>query len=201
MGTKERGFKMKFIEQLQRINACPQSLDWVGDKTIEEAWTTCENIQWMLWILNKTDLDLIDPICAMVESVFYLVPKEHKQACSNAISAARRRASKDELYAAYDAAYDAAHIAALYAAYDNDNNLKLFSLANAANFAIRANALVSYYAVSRSAAADAARHAADAAYYACGSAAYRTEKKRQCDILRKHFTIDQVKEAFNKLVA
>jgi hypothetical protein len=27
------------------------------------------------------------------------------------------------------------------------------------------------------------------------------EQKKQCDILRKHFTIDQVREAFNKIVA
>ncbi len=190
---------MTFRDQLEKIKACPESLIWVKDKTIEEAWKTCKNSNWMLWILSKTGLDLATPICDIAEEVLHVVPEESQLACIWAISAARRRASKDELDAAYEAAYEADGCCSI--AYNASH------ASNAAAYAITA----STYAVDAfrtTVAVHAARYAqyaamsaASAVYYARGSAACRKEEKKQCDILRKHFTIDQVREAFNKLVA
>jgi hypothetical protein len=196
---------MTFRDQLVKLYACSESLEWVGNKTIEQAWKTCKNPQWMIWILEQTELDLIDPICDIAESVLYLIPGEHKQACSNAISAARRRAPKEELYAAYDAAYDAANISA-----------SAYNRASAA--AARTAASIAYYVadaayftddariedVSYSATVARIEAVADsvaAYFYDVASAAYKKEQKKQCDIIRGYFTINQVKEAFNKLVA
>ncbi len=87
---------MTFRYQLEKVGACQESLEWVKDKTIKQAWETCEKSNWMLWILSKTGLDLVDPICDMAEEVLHLVTEDSKLACIWAISAARRRASKDE---------------------------------------------------------------------------------------------------------
>ncbi len=40
--------------KLQNLNACKQALDWVADKSVHDAWNTCERGDWMLWLLGKT---------------------------------------------------------------------------------------------------------------------------------------------------
>jgi hypothetical protein len=207
---KGKGIKMKFRDQLEKLEACKDSLEWVGNKSLEQAWETCENSNWMLWVLSQMDLDLIDPICDMAERVLDLVPEEGKLACIWAISAAKRRASKDELSAASTAACYA--VACIYASRSST------AVSNAAYYASRSAADAAYaaacYAAVRAASFDVADAAVDAAAaniasgttvfndaYSAAGDAYRKEKKEQCNILRKHFTIDQVKKAFNKLVA
>jgi len=191
----EKGIKMSFRNQLKRLGACDESLEWVENKTIEQAWLTYENPEWMLWILIKTDLDLTDPVCDMAELVLHLVPEECQLACIWALDAAKRRASKDELKAASDAAYDASA-----------------SLITCIGSSAAAAAAAAYYAAAAAYVFSAAslfdsdartRYITDRAAYVCVAAGYNagtTEQKKQCDILRKYFTIDQVKEAFNKLV-
>jgi hypothetical protein len=159
-------------------------LEWVGDKTIEQAWETCQNPEWMLWILTKTDLDLTDPICDMAEEVLHLVPKECQLACIWALDAAKRRAKRDEL--------DAAEAAVYRATYDiGCNSYATASAANAIYYVIaRINEFDHAYAgilpdVFVNSAAAAAR--------------YVEKQNNQCNILRKYFSIEQVKEAFNKL--
>ncbi len=194
---------MTFRNKLENLGACKASLEWVKDKTIEEAWETCEDSQWMLWILAKTYLDLIDPLCDMVEEVLHLVPEDIKLVCSNAISAARRRANQEELtavrnaakaaaaygccaYSASSSAADAAACAADYAANDAyyvsdyDSGAYVWDAANIAATAAGAGA-ANYF-----------NNANVNSYHI----RYNEEKKKQCNILRKHFTLDQVKEAF-----
>jgi len=216
---------MTFRDQLEKLKACPESLEWVKGKTIEEAWETCKNSKWMIWVLTQTDLDLIDPICDMAESVLHLVPEDNRLVCSNAISAARSRASKDELNTADAAVWAAANVAsyanaASYAAAHWAAAYAIAMFAAAADTDV-ADADVSDAAV---AVADSAADAfADAAYYTAyasrtvnydyfsradyedadnaARSALRKEQNKQCDIFRKYFTIDQIREAFNKLVA
>jgi len=190
---------MSFRDKLGELNACEESLEWVGNKTIEQAWKTCKDSQWMIWILSQMDLDLTDPVCDMAEGVLDLVPEEHQLACIWAVSAARRRAKQDELDAAYDAAYAAANTAAAYAAADAAST---YFFANYADYATRSVTKVASYVAADAAAAHAAAYADAAAADDSFNynTAYSKEKKNQCDILRKYFTIDQVKEAFNKLV-
>jgi hypothetical protein len=178
---------MTFRDQLKNMGACRKSLEWVEDKTIEEAWKTCEKSQWMIWVLSQTDLDLIDPLCEIVEHVLDLdlAPEqepEQEQACLDAIDAARRRVSKDELYAAAGAVC-------------NDSGASYINCA--------AGALARYAARRDKLDANATADYAIANYatYHAVDAKYEKERKNQCDILRKYFTVDQVRAAFNKLVA
>jgi hypothetical protein len=250
MKNREKGTKMSFRDQLDKLKACREALKWVGDKTIEQAWETCEDSQWMFWFLTQTDLDLIDPLCDIAEGVLHLIPEESQLSCIWAISAARRRANIDELDAAFSAAehsagiYARSNAVAYYAAY------AAYATADYCSFAARADTYAygayatAHYAActaseisiakdndaSRAASDDASRSAADAASNAADAAsdaasyaarassntnrslwavvsdnasyaAYRNEKKKQCNILRKYFTIDQIKEALNKLVS
>ncbi len=143
-------------------------------KKLEQAWKTCKNPHWMIWVLTKTDLDLIDPLCTMVENV--LLDKE--TVCLNAIAAARRRAPEDELKDVY-IAIDASGTSYLHVA----------------------AGCLARYAINRHA-AYASCIPTYAASYVDGMF-YDKEKwgKKQCNILRKYITVDQVKEAFNKLVS
>ncbi len=182
---------MTLRDQLEKLGACDESLEWVRGKTIKQAWETCENTSWMFWILIKTDLDIIDPVCDMAERVLHLISGDEQLVCSNFISKTRKRANKDESITAYITA----RAASTY--YDD----------YAHNAACRCAVRAAYTACNSDYAADAAGYAARAAaasYLSCSSAyyaAYKKEQKKQCDILRKYFTIDQVKKALKKLVS
>jgi hypothetical protein len=221
---------MTFRDQLVKIDACPDSLKWVKNKTIEEAWKTCKNPEWMLWILAKTGLDLIDPLCDMAERVLHLVPEDRQLACIWAISAARRRANEDELNAAAYAAETAAETAtdatahaegeaatedadcAAYSASDAAAYAKYCATDatcsasdNVAYYASRAVAVAACYAYRTAHCANNTDSYAVAVSVAAADSAFRTaynrEQKKQCDIIRKYFTITQVKKVFKKLVA
>jgi hypothetical protein len=194
MGNKRKKIMiMTFREQLVELDACYESLKWVKNKTIEEAWKTCENSEWMIWLLNQTGLDLIDPVCEITERVLHLVPEDGQLACIWAISATRRRASKDELAAAYVATCNAA---SYYV--DAAHNA---TLSRTAAYCCAINACCDVSSVASAAYYGTALTYADSSYYCADDTAYRREQKKQCDILRKYFTIDQVKKAFNKLVS
>jgi hypothetical protein len=44
---------MTFRDDLARIQACEPAIKWVGKKTLEEAWATCERADWMVWLLFR----------------------------------------------------------------------------------------------------------------------------------------------------
>ena len=44
---------MKFSEKLKNFKDCHDAIEWVGDKTLKEAWATCERADWMLWLSAK----------------------------------------------------------------------------------------------------------------------------------------------------
>lgn len=41
---------MTFREQLIQMEACPEAVEWVGNKTLEEAWAECGRFDWMWWV-------------------------------------------------------------------------------------------------------------------------------------------------------
>ena len=45
--------KNKLIE----LRACADSIEWVGDKTWEQAYNDCERGDWLLWLFKKTNPD------------------------------------------------------------------------------------------------------------------------------------------------
>ena len=123
---------MTLHDQLVAIRACSDAVEWVGTRTIEQAWTACERGDWMLWLAGRIDIDrklLVSAACACAEPALAFV-RAGEDRPRLAIEVARawcvgtatlddvRAAAAAAAYAAY-AAYAAAHAAnAAYAAAD-----------------------------------------------------------------------------------
>ena len=176
---------MTFKEQLENIIACEEALNWLGNKTLQEAFATCERADWMLWAYaklypdNLRELTLAKGHC--VNTIRHLMRDDRSIAAVDAaISFGEGKISRKELNAAADAAY-ASTVA--YAAADAAS-----AAADAATYAAYAVANAAYVA---SAAAYVASYAASytaktAATYA---AAQKQSLKEQADICRKYLTI------------
>ena len=69
-------FKTILIE----FRACGEAKEWVGDKTLEEAWETCERTDWMLWLAAKAEVDrktVVLAACAVARTALqYVKPGE-----------------------------------------------------------------------------------------------------------------------------
>ena len=156
---------MTFREQLVEMDACAEAVEWVGEKTMAEAWATCERADWMLWLVGKIDGSYTPRLrlaaCACARTSLKYVPAGEDRprlAIECAERYARGEATKDELAAAGDAAWDAG------------------AAARAAGDAARAAA--------RAAAGDAVA-AAGAAGGAAGDAARAAALKEMADIVRQ----------------
>lgn len=44
-------------ELLEKLNACQSSINWVGGKTLDQAWDECVRADWMIWLARVTDVD------------------------------------------------------------------------------------------------------------------------------------------------
>lgn len=97
-------------DKLRAMDACPSALNWIGERTIQQAWDECERSDWMLWLLNEIAPN--DPRYRLVtadfaESVWHLISDDPTRfAAAWAISAARR-GDAEEMNADYTAAADA----------------------------------------------------------------------------------------------
>ena len=40
-----------FKRRLQSYGACEDAVEWVGERTLAQAWAECERADWMLWLL------------------------------------------------------------------------------------------------------------------------------------------------------
>ena len=108
---------MNFKEELIKMGACQETIEWVGDKSFEEAWNTCHRGDWMLWFYAKkhpthiAQLTLAAGHCA--NTVRHLMKDPRSLAAVDAaIAFGEGRISLEELkvvayaaYAAYAAAY------------------------------------------------------------------------------------------------
>jgi len=108
-----------FRERLIEMDACAEAVEWVGEKTMAEAWATCERADWMLWLVGKIDgsytprLRLAACACART-ALKYVTPGDERPRL--AIECAERfamgEATQKELDAAWASARDAAWSAA-----------------------------------------------------------------------------------------
>jgi hypothetical protein len=48
---------MTLSEKLTKMEACQEAIEWVGDKTLDEAWAQCERGDWMLWLAQESGVD------------------------------------------------------------------------------------------------------------------------------------------------
>ena len=114
---------MTLTSHLRKLGACQEAIDWVGDKSLAEAWATCQRADWMFWFLKRSDYDrkalngvLIDTMAIALEAAR---PASCREAYWPAIEAAHLQVAEairtgiglTEADAAADAA-DAAYAAA-----------------------------------------------------------------------------------------
>ena len=177
---------MKAKELLTKLEACQPSIEWAGEKTVDEAWETCDRGDWMLWFYKKMypdnlkELTLAKGHCA--NTVRHLMKDQRSiDVVDAAIAFGEGKITKEELlkyaYSAYVAAVaaDAADAAAYDAAY----------AASVASYA------ACFAATTATAAASVA---ASVASVAAVAAAEKQNKKETADICRKYLTIDINKE-------
>ena len=173
---------MTFQEELKKLNACSAAVEWVGNKTENEAWDTCKRGDWMLWLINARNPQVTLAVrkrlvlcsCDIAETVLKHVPKDEKRP-AEAIRLARawaqgEKVTIDEVKNAANAAYAAANVAA-----------NAVAAADAA--------YVVYAAYAAAYAAYAAANAANAvAYAAWANAVYaNADAANAADIVRKYF--------------
>lgn len=48
---------MTFRELLTDLNACSDAMDWLQDKTVEEAVATAPKGEWLLWLAHRISID------------------------------------------------------------------------------------------------------------------------------------------------
>lgn len=51
-GTGRRQRMNRFQDLLYVKGACPPARDWVGNRTLAEAWAACSNADWMHWLID-----------------------------------------------------------------------------------------------------------------------------------------------------
>ena len=99
-------------QYLTEIGACKEAKLWVRDKSLAEAWATCQRGDWMLWLAKRACVDIRPLTLAKAECAALAFPYMSERS-RNAVKVARRfgneQASIDDLASAYaDAAADAA---------------------------------------------------------------------------------------------
>lgn len=113
---------MTFIEQLKQHDACEDALEWVGDKSLPEAWATCQNGDWMLWLLWNFNTNVTDKHMRLMAVRFarevqhMMIDKRSIQALEVAERYANGEATDCELRVAARAAARVAARAAAWAA-------------------------------------------------------------------------------------
>jgi hypothetical protein len=159
-------------EILKTLKACEGAIEWVQDRTIEQAVADCHRGDWLLWLADKLEIDkrkltLAKGMCA--NTVRHLMADERSiNSVDAAIAYGRGEIGENELADAAAAAYAAA----------------------AYNAASHAAAAAAYNAASHAAAADAAGYtvayaSADAAGYTYADAARAKNEKQTADICRE----------------
>lgn len=54
MTTTVKKKRVSFAERLEAMGACPESIAWVGRRSLAQAWRECPRYAWMLWLLRMT---------------------------------------------------------------------------------------------------------------------------------------------------
>lgn len=177
--------KMKLSEYLARLNACKEAIEWVGEKTIEQAVAECHRGDWLLWLASRVRIDrrklsLAKGLCA--NTVRHLMQDQMSvSAVDAAIAYGKGEIDEVELENAADDAYAVYSYASYYTA---------SSAASAAYYAASAATSSAHYAAASAASADYYDAASDAAYDA------RIENQaKTADICREVFG----KELINKV--
>ena len=110
-----------FKQYLESLKACPDAIEWAGDKPIEQVVAECHRGDWLLWLANRCGVELQPLTLAKAHcanTVRHLMTDERSvKAVDVAIAFGEGRATRDELdtYAADAADAAAASVAAAVA--------------------------------------------------------------------------------------
>ena len=53
MGKAQRERAQSLSEHLAEMEACPDAVKWVGNRSLPRAWRECERPGWMLWLCDR----------------------------------------------------------------------------------------------------------------------------------------------------
>ena len=190
---KIKRIRMNFKQQLIDLGACPEAIIFVGNMTMQEAWTKCQRGDWMLWLYQKLhptkirQLTLAKGHCA--NTVRHLMKDiRSRDSVDVAIKFGEGKATEKQLidatagaFAAYAAAAGAA------AAYAAAAGAAAAADVDAAAAAAAAGTAASYAAAAGAAAAGAA--AAAAAFLKGGSKVGEKNQKKTAEICRRYLKI------------
>ena len=114
---------MTFKQWLISKRACHPAIEWVGDRTAEQAWAECTNGEWMGWTYRATNPPKRLSVQVAVHAALSVVHLNPDPRVTNAIETAQAwldgRATEGGCLKAANAAYAAADAAdAAYAAAD-----------------------------------------------------------------------------------
>ena len=107
-----------FRDELERLHACEEAVDWVAGRDLATAWRECPRADWMLWLLGSMvgrpgwpgRSEHILAVCACARTALQYVPADEARPLQ-AIEAAERYA-REATPAAASAAASAASAAA-----------------------------------------------------------------------------------------
>ena len=167
---------MKIIDQIKHFEPCVEAVEWLGDKTFDEAWATCERGDWMLWAYARLYYDrnreLVGCVAECVATIQHLMTDQRSvdvlKACKKY---ANGEISKEELLSYAIASYEAAEANA-------DINAHAAAAYQAAHAAVNVHS-ATYAASAAAACADSA------AAYADFAAARKKNLKLTADICRR----------------
>ena len=182
----------KFQALLEKLNACQQARNWVGNKTLAAAWKTATNPSWMLWLYERSTAcsgyvaaGLAMQFAAAALESAGLVAEAESLRPFFVVTAKKQAAARAAARAAADSAADAAW-AATWAA-----KTATWAAGDAAR-AARAAADSAADSAAADSAADAAADSA-AAWDARAADAARSSGKKFCDIIRETIKVKDLK--------
>lgn len=209
--------KTEHLDWLAANDACNESIEWVEENktsSLEDAWSTCERGDWLLWLASKLGVDkrkltLCGALCAHTV-VQYMEDPRSRNTVRIAFLYSRGKATLDELnearVAAWAAADDADTTSAASAAYAAAR-----AAAYAANTDVQdADAAAAWAAYAAwTVAYDAAAYASDAAWtvaydaatfaaaWDAADAAEKEHQRKNAEIARRMLTnevLQKIKE-------
>jgi hypothetical protein len=190
---------MSFKQQLIELKACREAINWVENRTFEQAWRDCHRGDWMLWLLeqmrekegwlNEKDIMLLG--CWCTRRALKYVPEEEKRPLK-AIEAKeawiRGETTREEMITARAAALDAAREA--YAAANDTGLVITWKAANAAaNAAASTTASVTAAFVAKAAEWAAKWASVNVSVWVDAWAANDEESLVQADYIRTQFIL------------
>jgi len=102
---------LDLVTYLRTINACPEALEWLGDRDLATAWAACQRADWMLWLAEKVNISKrqfvrVAALCAQTAEK-YTDDKRVVDCNLTALRWADGKATDEELKAAAEAAWAA----------------------------------------------------------------------------------------------